>query len=194
MSQLKAFLFTKFILFHIRFLHFFLELALRLTVFLFLTKFNLCYITRSLKKLFIFQAHVVTPFNYITKTRLYNFDPLKPHCYIVKLGFTGLYIIFLISAQKHRLWVLVRTASSRRFLRVPTIYALSRNIKKKYLNFCFENFPILVVKFSIYLNRRVFVIGTRIPYVMRTRFRMLCRNSLNLYFLNIRLTFLSYIS
>ena len=51
----------------------------------------------------------------ITKTYLYNFDPLKPHFYIVKLGFTGVYIIFLISAQKHRLWVLVRTASSRRF-------------------------------------------------------------------------------
>ena len=51
----------------------------------------------------------------ITKTYLYNFDPLKPHFYIVKLGFTGVYIIFLISAQKHRLWVLVRTASPRRF-------------------------------------------------------------------------------
>ena len=36
---------------------------------------------------------------FITKTRLYNFDPLKPHFYIVKLGFTGVYIIFLISAQ-----------------------------------------------------------------------------------------------
>ena len=35
----------------------------------------------------------------ITKTRLYNFDLLKPHFYIVKLGFTGVYIIFLISAQ-----------------------------------------------------------------------------------------------
>ena len=53
--------------------------------------------------------------HHITKTCLYNFDPLKPHFYIVKLGFTGVYIIFLISAQKHRLWVLVRTASSRRF-------------------------------------------------------------------------------
>ena len=40
----------------------------------------------------------------ITKTCLYNFDPLKPHFYIVKLGFTGIYSIFLISAQKHRLW------------------------------------------------------------------------------------------
>ena len=40
----------------------------------------------------------------ITKTSLYNFDPLKPHFYIVKLGFTGVYAIFLIFAQKHRLW------------------------------------------------------------------------------------------
>ena len=35
----------------------------------------------------------------ITKTYLYNFDPLKPYFYIAKLGFTGVYIIFLISAQ-----------------------------------------------------------------------------------------------
>ena len=48
----------------------------------------------------------------IRKTYLYNFHPLKAHFYIVKLGFTGVYIIFLISAQKHRLWVLVRTASA----------------------------------------------------------------------------------
>ena len=36
---------------------------------------------------------------FITKTYLYNFDPLKPHFYIVKLGFTGVYIICHISAQ-----------------------------------------------------------------------------------------------
>ena len=30
--------------------------------------------------------------------------PLKPYFYIERLGFTGVYIIFLISAQKHRLW------------------------------------------------------------------------------------------
>ena len=35
----------------------------------------------------------------ITKTCLYDFEPLKPNFYIVKLGFTGVYIIFLISAQ-----------------------------------------------------------------------------------------------
>ena len=32
---------------------------------------------------------------FVTKTRLYNFDPLKPHFYIVKLGFTGVYIFLL---------------------------------------------------------------------------------------------------
>ena len=71
------------------------------------------------------QNHVIPPFlsrkrtwtirMTSRKTRLYNFDPLKPHIYIVKLGFTGIYIIFLISAQKHRMWILVRTASLRRF-------------------------------------------------------------------------------
>ena len=51
---------------------------------------------------------VASDLSLITKTYLYNFDPLKPHFYIVKLGFTGVCIIFLISAQKHRL-------SSRQF-------------------------------------------------------------------------------
>ena len=51
----------------------------------------------------------------VTKTCLYNFDPLKPHFYIVKLGFTRVHIIFLISAQKHRLWVFIRTVLLRWF-------------------------------------------------------------------------------
>ena len=72
------------------------------------------------------------------------FDPLKPHFYIVKLGFTGVYIIFLISDQKHRLWVLVRTASFEQKY-------------EKYQNLLSEFFHFLVLKFSIYLNRHVFV-------------------------------------
>ena len=36
------------------------------------------------------------------ETRLYNFDPLKAHFYIEKLGFTGVYMFFLISAQNRR--------------------------------------------------------------------------------------------
>ena len=52
----------------------------------------------------------------ITKICLYNFDPHKPHIHMIKLGFTGVYIIFLISAQKHRLWVLGRTGGSNEYL------------------------------------------------------------------------------
>ena len=48
----------------------------------------------------------------ITKTYLYNFDPHQPQFDISK---TRVYrgIHFLISAQKHILWVLVRTASQK---------------------------------------------------------------------------------
>ena len=38
-------------------------------------------------------------------------NPLTSHFYIVKLGLTGVCIIFLIFAPKHRLWVLVRKLS-----------------------------------------------------------------------------------
>ena len=49
---------------------------------------------------------IVSRVKFITKTRLYSFDLLKLHFYIVNFGFTGVYINFLISAQKHGLWVL----------------------------------------------------------------------------------------
>ena len=76
----------------------------------------------------------------ITQTRLCNVDPLKPHFYIVKLGFTGVYIIFLIFAQKHRLWVLVRTAS-------PSTHNLCFDQKnEKYQCFVSENVQFLEVK------------------------------------------------
>ena len=78
---------------------------------------ELCWSDVSLESLYIsfniyiyifFFAKVLTRPNftsvYITKTCLYNVDPVKPQFYIVKLGFTAVYIIFLISAQKHRLW------------------------------------------------------------------------------------------
>ena len=52
--------------------------------------------------IYLFSYLFIEPHHNITKTCLYNFDPLKPHFYIVKLGFTGVYVIFLISVQKHR--------------------------------------------------------------------------------------------
>ena len=69
---------------------------------------------------------------YITKTYLYNFDPLKPHFYIVKLGFTGVYIIFLISAQNMDCGY--------------TLEPPRRGGSNEYYNLCFEQ------KYEKYLN------------------------------------------
>ena len=65
--------------------------------------------------------------NHIMITCPSDLDPLTTHFYKEKLGFTGVYIIFSsllqnIFALKHRLWVLVRTASL-----IPTIFVLSKN-------------------------------------------------------------------
>ena len=49
------------------------------------------------------------------KTCPCNIYLLIPQFYIAKLGYAGVYLFFLIFAPKHRLWVLVRTASARRF-------------------------------------------------------------------------------
>ena len=91
----------------------------------------------------------------ITKTRLYHFDPLKPHFYIVKLGFTGVYIIFLVLLKNidcgyslDRLVEMVLTST----------YNLCFEQKyEKYQIFLTESFHFLVVKFSVYVNRHVFV-------------------------------------
>ena len=91
----------------------------------------------------------------ITKTYLYNSDPLKPHFYILKLGFTWVYIIVLISTQKHKLWYSLEPpqwGGSNEY--VPTIYVLSKNMKNIrifYLKFSF---------FSVFLNKHVFIMGS----------------------------------
>ena len=51
---------------------------------------------------------------------------------ILKFSYKKFWYFFLFFCSKNRLWVLVRTASMRRFWRVPTIYALSRNKRKIY--------------------------------------------------------------
>ena len=72
----------------------------------------------------------------ITKTCLSNYDPLKPHFYIVKLGLTGVYVVFLISAQN------IDCGYSLE----PTIYVLSTNMKK-ISHFLSEIVQFLEVKF-----------------------------------------------
>ena len=61
--------------------------------------------------------------------------------------------IFLIFDPKHRFWVLVRTASPRRF---PTIYVMNKNIKNIRI-FTDENFQFLQLKKFCTLHGPVFV-------------------------------------
>ena len=63
---------------------------------------------------------------------------------------------------KHRLWVLVRTASTRRFSRVPTIYALSKNKKKNIYPCKPQSYYIKVGLRGSKLYRYVFVMSTNI--------------------------------
>ena len=88
----------------------------------------------------------------ITKTYLYNVDPLKPHFYIVKLGFTGVYIIILISAQN------IDCGYSLEPPRLTSTHNLCFEQKyEKNIRICIWKLSVLMVKFLIYLNRCVFV-------------------------------------
>ena len=75
---------------------------------------------------------------HVAKTCLYNFYPLKPHFYIVKLGFTGVYIIFLISAQKQVVAEAVLTSTH---------------------NLCFEH---KYEKYQSFLSEKISVFGDEI--------------------------------
>ena len=97
----------------------------------------------------------------ITKTCLYNFDPLKPHFYIVKLVFTGVYIILLL--------LLLKNIDCGYSLEPPhwggsNEYAQSVFWAEiwKISEFLSEKFQFLEVKFSIYLYRCVFAMHVQI--------------------------------
>ena len=98
---------------------------------------------------------------YITKTYLYNFGPLKPHFYIVKLGFTGVYIIFLISANNIDCGYSLEPPRRGGYNECGSNeYPQSMfwaEIWKYQIFFLSGKLSILLVKFSVYLNRRVFL-------------------------------------
>ena len=96
----------------------------------------------------------------ITKTCLYNVDPHKPHFYIVKLGFTMGNITSLISAQNIDCGYSLEPPHRGGSNEYPQsmIWAEIWKISE----FLSENFHFLVVKFSVYLNRLVFIMSWRI--------------------------------
>ena len=93
------------------------------------------------------------------KTYLYNLDPLKPHFYIVKLGFT-VYIIFLIFAQNK---------DCGYTLELPRRGGSNEYPQSVFWAEIWKNILFFIWKFSvfgdeifyIYLNRRVFVMRRR---------------------------------
>ena len=93
----------------------------------------------------------------ISKTCPCKVYPLKPHFYIEKKnGVCRVLPIFLISAPKHRLWVLVRTTSAPR---VPTIYVLSKN-KKNIIQFLLKILIFYKFKNLCILHGHVFVMSS----------------------------------
>ena len=98
--------------------------------------------------------------NFITITCLYNFDPLKTHFYIVKLGFTGVYIIFLIFAKSIDCGCSLEPPRRGGCNENPQSMFLSRNMNNIRI-FLSVNFHFLVIKFSAYLNRHVFRNGSK---------------------------------
>ena len=89
----------------------------------------------------------------ITKTCLYNSDPLKPHFYIVKLGLQG-YTLFLLFLLKN-IDCGYSLEPPRRGGSNEYPQSVFEQKCEKY-EFLFENVQFLEMKFSIYLNRRVF--------------------------------------
>ena len=85
-----------------------------------------------------------------------NVHPLTTHFYYSKIGVYRGKHYFLIFALKHRLWVLVRTASLGRFSRVPTIYVLSK-IMKIVKIFQLKIVIYTAIKNRCMLHRHVFV-------------------------------------
>ena len=84
------------------------------------------------------------------------FDPVKPHFYIVKLEFTADTLFFLFLLKNIDCGYSLeppRRGGSNEW--ISTIYVLSRNMKIS--EFLSENFQFLVVKFSVYLNRFIFI-------------------------------------
>ena len=62
------------------------------------TKIKCSIISKSVT-IIIFVEFIDQLIDYPINCASLSFDPLKPHFYIVKLGFTGVYIIVLISVQ-----------------------------------------------------------------------------------------------
>ena len=83
----------------------------------------------------------------ITKTYLYNFDPLKPHFYVLKLGFTG-YTLFFSFLLKDIDCGYSLEPPRRAVLTSTTIYVLSRQMK---------NIRVFIWKFPVFGGKLFYI-------------------------------------
>ena len=90
-------------------------------------------------------------------TRLYNFDTLIPKFYIVKLGFTGVYIIFLILLKNKYCGYSLEPSYQGSSYEYPQSMFWAEIWKMSEFFIWKFSFFGTVVKFSIYLNRHVLV-------------------------------------
>ena len=108
----------------------------------------------------------------ITKTRLFNFDPFKPHVYIVKLGITG-YTLVSLFCQKNidcgYSFEPPRRGGSNEYPQ-SMFWA---EIWKKYLNFLSENFP--------FFGSKIFVMWHKWGLGTLSRFPIMFYNQSHLY-------------
>ena len=86
----------------------------------------------------------------ITKTFLYNVNPLKPNFYTVNLELTGYTLLFLFLLKSIDCGICYNRLAE-------TVLTSTRNLLGKVSDFLSENVRFLVIKFSVYLNRLVFV-------------------------------------
>ena len=92
----------------------------------------------------------------ITKSRLYNFDPLKPHFYIVNWGLQEYTLFFLFLLKNIDCgYSLERSHRGGSNGYPQSMFRAEMRKISVFFNLIF--FQFLEVKFSIYLNRRVFV-------------------------------------
>ena len=107
----------------------------------------------------MFFLYTVSHVHGITKTCLYIFDPLQPHFHIIKLGFTGVYFIFLISAQNIECGYSLEPPRRGGSNDYPQ--SIFEQKYEKYQFLLSENLQLWRWTFLyIYLNRRVFVMNS----------------------------------
>ena len=97
----------------------------------------------------------INTFWLIRETYLYNFDPLKPHFYVIKLEFTGVYIIFFISAQNIDCGYSLELPQQGSSNKYPQSMFLKRNMKN--IRIFVWKLSVFGGEISIYLNRCVSV-------------------------------------